>query len=236
MREDICTIPINDVFIPRDGCPMCRLQTMLENNYVEYITGAAMMEPSVRVETNETGFCHEHFQQMITSGKRLPNALLLETHLEKLSKELVPANVKGKPDKKSIQALESLQTRCFVCDKIKWGMAHMMETIFNSWENDEAFRKLYSEQPYICLPHYTMLIKAASNKGVSSKRLPDFYKATAQLAGGYLESLKADISHFSTMFDYRSEGQEWGTSIDSIERSVAFLTGRSVQAKGEEEI
>jgi hypothetical protein len=28
------------------------------------------------------------------------------------------------------------------------------------------------------------------------------------------------------MFDYRSQGQEWGTSIDAIERSIDFLTGK----------
>lgn len=44
MRETICTIPINDVFGPKEGCPICRLRDMLEHNYVEYITGAAMME------------------------------------------------------------------------------------------------------------------------------------------------------------------------------------------------
>ena len=29
MRETICTIPINDVFGPKEGCPICRLRYML---------------------------------------------------------------------------------------------------------------------------------------------------------------------------------------------------------------
>lgn len=230
MKESICTIPINDVFLPKDGCPMCRLEKMLENNYVEYITGAAMMEPNVRVATNETGFCGHHFSQMIQSGKRLPNALILQTHLQQVQETLLPKNVKGKPDKKNIAALEALQSKCFVCDKIQWGINHMMETIFNSWETDNNFKKLFAEQPYICVPHYTMLIKAAAGKhGVSNKNLSDFYQAAALLAGGYLESLKKDIDHFCTMFDYRSKGQEYGTSIDSVERSVQFLTGTTIK-------
>ena len=28
-----------------------------------------------------------------------------------------------------------------------------------------------------------------------------------------------------SMFDYRSKGKDWGTSVDVIERSVEFLTG-----------
>ena len=48
MKENLCTIPINDVFAPKCGCPMCRMEAMLEQNSVIYITGAAMMEPDIR--------------------------------------------------------------------------------------------------------------------------------------------------------------------------------------------
>lgn len=234
MNENICTIPINDVFKPKTGCPLCRMHNMLEKNYVEYITGAAMMEPDVRTETNKTGFCYNHFMQMISGGRRLPNALILESHLEKISAELMPANVKGKPDKKTIAQLETLQSSCFVCDKIKWGMNHMLETIFHSWQNDPEFKKLYEDQPFICMEHYTMLIKAAANKGVSSKNLAEFYSVTSKIAGGYLEGLKKDISHFCTMFDYRSNGKDWGNSKDAIERSVEFLTSKKANAAEKE--
>ena len=30
MREDICTIPVSDVFEVNDGCPICRMYDMLE--------------------------------------------------------------------------------------------------------------------------------------------------------------------------------------------------------------
>lgn len=46
MRDDITSIPISEVFEPRDGCPICRLRNTLEDRVVEYITGAAMMEPT----------------------------------------------------------------------------------------------------------------------------------------------------------------------------------------------
>ena len=52
MREDICSIPISEIFEPKDGCPFCRMRDMLEDRMATYITGAAMMEPDVRVETN----------------------------------------------------------------------------------------------------------------------------------------------------------------------------------------
>ena len=229
MKENIYTIPINDVFAPRCGCPICRMEAMLEQNSVIYITGAAMMEPDIRIDTNNMGFCYRHFYMMLHMGKRLPNALILETHLEKIMNELIPENVKGKPDKKKIAKLEELQESCYVCNKMKWGMQHLMESIFMTWEKEPEFKKLYAEQQFICMKHYTMLIKACTGKGgVSSKNVQEFYQVTSKLAGGYLAGLKADVSHFCSMFDYRASGQDWGNSKDAIERSVEFLTSERI--------
>ena len=77
MREDITTIPVSEVFEPRDGCPICRMRNRLEERVVEYITGAAMMEPDVRIETNKKGFCFTHYQQMLKRRNRLSVALML---------------------------------------------------------------------------------------------------------------------------------------------------------------
>lgn len=230
MKETICTIPINDIFGPKEGCPVCRMHDMLEQKYVEYITGAAMMEPDVRTETNHKGFCHTHYEKMLQCGKRLQNALILESHLQQLITTYFPEKIKGKPDKKQLSQLQQMQHSCFVCDKIAWAQFHMFETVFHSFENDPAFRRLYSEQPYICLPHYTQLMQAATAKnGIGTKALGDFYQQTAALAGNYMKMLKKDISHFCSMYDYRNRGGDWGNAKDAIERSVLFLTAEPLQ-------
>ena len=90
MREDICSIPVNDVFMPKDGCPFCRMRDMLEDRMATYITGAAMMEPDVRVETNRLGFCTEHFNQILARGSRLSVALILESLLATVREEVFP--------------------------------------------------------------------------------------------------------------------------------------------------
>ena len=38
MREDICSIPISEIFEPKDGCPFCRMRDMLEDRMATYIT------------------------------------------------------------------------------------------------------------------------------------------------------------------------------------------------------
>ena len=71
MRESILTIPVSEIFEPKCGCPICRMRDMLEQRTVEYIMGAAMMEPDVRMETNRLGFCKTHFEQMRACKNRL---------------------------------------------------------------------------------------------------------------------------------------------------------------------
>ena len=84
MRSDICSIPVEEVFEPKEGCPVCRMRNMLENRMAEYITGAAMMEPEVRKVTNKKGFCLRHYKMILSRKNRLSVALMLESHLKEM--------------------------------------------------------------------------------------------------------------------------------------------------------
>ncbi len=221
MQENICSIPINDVFMPKDGCPMCRMREMLENRKAEYITGSAMMEPMIRVRTNEEGFCSRHFDMMVKQGKRLSVALILESHLQKINEEMIFSSPTGKPDKKQLAAVEELTKSCFVCRELRENMENMVRIVHAMWISEPEFRQLYAEQQYICLEHYSLLMNF-DRKGLG-KSLQGFYEATAKLTGGYIEKLREDVSHFCRMFDYRSADADWGDSKDSIERSIEFL-------------
>ena len=235
MKETICTIPINDVFGPIDGCPICRLYEMLEKNSIEYITGSAMMEPDVRIETNKKGFCGNHLNMMIAQGKRLQNALILETHLEKILEDYFPEKVKGKANIKELAQIKKMEESCFVCERIEWGLTHMFETIFDSYEKDEEFRKLYNKQTHICLPHYTdIMIASASKKGIRGKVATQFNEDSSKLVRNYLSQLKGDVTHFCSMFDYRNRGGDFKNSRDAIERSVEFLTAKKVEKDNKE--
>lgn len=226
MRESLLTIPISEVFDPKEGCPLCRMRDMLETRTVEYIMGAAMMEPDVRIETNRAGFCHTHLAQMMKQKNRLSLALMLQTHLEQTDRELFSRKklFEGKNTKK--QRLSQINESCFVCEKIDWGMERLMKTFFEMYGNED-FRKLLSEQEFICLPHYDMLLRIAPNY-LKKDSLAAFEKDIAALTGKYMNTLYEDVSHYCTMYDYRNTGKDadWGNSRDSIERAVKFLTSR----------
>lgn len=227
MKENICTIPINDLFLPKDGCPFCKMEEMLEKQYVDFVLGDAMMEPSVRIETNKKGFCYQHFAMMYQKGMRLPNALILESHLQEIIDNAMPKKAKEKPDKKQLSYINDELNSCYICDRIEKDMLHLCSTVFVEWSKTPEFRQLYNAQPYICLKHYHFVINTAQQKkGLSAKELPDFYADTVTLCKNYLLSLKADISDFCKMFDYRNIGKDFGKSKDSIERSIVYLTGK----------
>ena len=87
MKEVIYTIPINDAYDVKCGCPVCRLENKLEQETLEYIMGAAMMEPDVRIETNKSGFCQPHFKKMLKMNNRLSLTLMLQSYLGELLEE-----------------------------------------------------------------------------------------------------------------------------------------------------
>lgn len=228
MREDITSIPVSEVFEPREGCPICRMRDMLEDRVVTYITGAAMMEPDVRIETNRLGFCFDHFQMMMKKKNRLGVALILESRLAEVEKQVFDGPpVIGKSAKKQGQSAGKTSGTCFVCRQVDAAMERMLSTVCRLWENEKDFRQLFDEQSVLCLPHFSLLAETAATK-MNKKAAPDFNKAASRLCRAYLNDLQADVSHFCKMFDYRNSSGEadWGSSKDAIERAVWWLTTR----------
>ncbi len=227
MRDDICSIPVSEIFEVKEGCPICRMRNMLEERMVDYILGAAMMEPDVRMMTNERGFCHTHLSKMMKAGKRLPLALILETHLAEIEKDVFKNGKLKSADKKSAYKAARTYDTCFVCDKVEWGMERLLDTVLRLYSIEYDFRDTFADQEYLCLSHYQMLANLALQK-MDKKRNANFLDKCKDLAYKYLDELQGDVHHFTKMFDYRSndENADWGNSKDSIERACLWLTSR----------
>ena len=151
--EQIYTIPVNEAFEksmedPAAGCPFCRLYNKLEQDELDLILGASMMEPDVRVKTNELGFCRDHFSMMIRRPKRLPLALVLESHLAEQNQNLGRgAMFIGKAGENAAKKFTTLHKSCYVCDLIEYNFVRMQETAALLWEQDEEFRGKTAAQP-----------------------------------------------------------------------------------------
>ncbi len=222
--EQIYTIPVNEAFeASRDdaacGCPLCALYNKLENNELEAILGASMMEPDIRIMTNKEGFCKTHYDMMFVRKNRLGMALTLESHLEELKGDLkIGGLIPSKPHKR----IADLEGSCYVCRKIDFNFKHMVETVVFLWEKDEEFVKKLKAQPYFCLPHYRLLLECAERR-LQKKKAAAFERDCAEIVNGYLAELKEDVSWFCKKFDYRYGDEPWYNSRDSVERAIKFL-------------
>lgn len=226
MRESILTIPISDILEPKTGCPICRMRDMLETRTVEYIMGAAMMEPDVRIETNRAGFCHTHLAQMMKQKNRLSLALMLQTHLAAVDEQLFERKKLFEAKNAKKEKLSKINESCFVCEKIDWGMERLMRTFFEMFLQNDV-KQLMNEQEFFCLSHYDMLMSLAPVY-LKKNELKLFEDMAQRLVREYLAKLQDDVTHYCNMYDYRNSGKDadWGNSKDSIERAVKFLTSR----------
>ena len=226
MRDDICTIPVSEVFEVNDGCPICRMRDTIEERITEYIMGDAMMEPDVRIETNKVGFCEWHYNKMMSRRGRLQLALMLQTHVDEINNKIFKKSIFTSSAKRGEKAATVSDT-CFICDKIEYGLSRMIETIYRCYENEKDFRELFNNQEMFCLPHYERLILGADKHKMRSYH-GEFAKNLTQITGDYSKKLHEQLSEYVTIYDYRSNKNNTDNleSRDSVERTVAFLNGR----------
>lgn len=231
--EQIYTIPVNEAFengMKGDACecPLCKIYERLESKEVDYVLGPSMMEPSTRMETNEKGFCRDHFYMLLNKNNRLSLALILESHLDtvkgKLEGNFLNAIFGGKA-KKTIKAATGILDSCFICEKIDFHFQRMIETVTYLYATENGFREKLKAQKFFCLPHYKHIIEYAKDK-LDKKNFSDLYKDISEVEGAYLEKIKGDISWFTKKFDYRYDSEPWYDSKDAPERAVKLLAGK----------
>ena len=230
--EQIYTIPVNEAFEasgaePHHGCPLCSLAVNLEANELDLILGASMMEPDIRIQTNKEGFCKNHFSKMMVRGKRLPLALMLESHLHDVKDDVrgkgLLARLSGtgvSPMKK----MERLEESCYICRRVNTNLSRMIETAVLLWDTDPDFPKKMKAVPYYCLPHYRALLTFAQSK-LSKKRFAELYALLSEVENKYLEELNEDVSWFCKKFNHSYVDEPWKNAKDAPERAIRFLVG-----------
>ena len=227
--EQIYTIPVNEAFDlvgekPECGCPFCVLYKKLQSDEIDIILGASMMEPDIRIKTNEQGFCLSHYNIMLGKKRMLGMGLMLESHLAEVKKRLDGKTLLGKKPQVAISSLGELEESCYVCSRIEKNLSAMTATAVYLYESDPNFPKKFKAAPYFCLPHYRAMIDYASKK-MNKKIFSDFYDTAYAIQEKYIETLTGDVSWFCKKFDYRYDEEPWYNSKDSVPRAVKFLSG-----------
>ena len=227
--EQIYTIPVGEAFDlvkekPECGCPFCVLFKKLQNDEIDIILGASMMEPDRRIKTNKEGFCLPHYNIMLRRKRMLGMGLMMESHLKELEKAAFFRGVFGPKPQSSVTALSELRESCYVCGRIKKNLEAMIATAVYLFDSDYDFPKRFGGAPYFCLPHYEKMLDYASKK-LSKKKFRELYDKAFEINEKYLKTLEGDVSWFCKKFDYRYDEEPWYNSKDSVQRSIKFLSG-----------
>lgn len=232
MKEKIYTIPVNEAFDEKCGCPFCSLYLKLEKTRVDYTLGASMMEPDARTLTNSMGFCTKHFDMLLKIPNKLSLALVLDTHLQEVRKKIslnkVSVNNAKKKNlfskgssagEKLAASLEAIEQSCLICSQVNETMERYVEVFFYMYENDRAFRKKFDDVPYFCIAHYKLLAGKAE-KYLGGAAYEEFIKNLFEKQEKALEELNEDVHKFTLKFDYRNKDMPWGTAKDAPKRCV----------------
>ena len=224
--DTIYTIPVNEAFEASAadrscGCPFCTLYNKFEDDELELILGASMMDPDIRIKTNEKGFCRTHYDMMFTRKNRLGMALTLESHLAELIEDIKNKPL-TRPGDRAIRRIGELEESCYVCQRVEFNFAKTIETAVILWETDEEFIPKLKAQPYFCLPHYRRFIEYARQR-LGKKQYAEFEKTVSDIQNNYIKELSEDVSWFCKKFDYRYTEEPWYNSKDAVERAMKFL-------------
>lgn len=208
------------------GCPLCTVEHKLKTDELERILGAAMMEPDIRVKTNDQGFCGDHLEAMLSMSNKLSLALMLQTHLDTFSKKLykdtVPLLKKSPEPKKQLSVLAKKQNSCYLCTRINEFMNSTYAAFAYMYKLDREFEQKIREQPYFCVRHLQKLLEAGTGE-LSKEEYRAFATAISEVCAEYAKTLSEDLAWFCKKFDYRYKDEDWKNSKDAVQRTVKYL-------------
>ena len=221
MKEQIYTIPVNEVYDTDCECPLCELEKKLEKETLDYALGAAMMEPEFRMESNEKGFCNHHCSMLFGMSNKLALSLVLDTHLEEIRKKLDTL-------KKSASALKNQKGGLFK----KTGLADFSKALSEKldgvllymWANDEKFKEKFNKSKGVCLKHMKLLVDTVP-KSLKDSQAAQFLACLFEKQETELSRIQQDIHKFTLKFDYRNKDMEWGTAQDAPIRTIDKISG-----------
>ena len=237
MKEYIDTIPLHEAFDSGDECPFCYLERLSEQRAIRYCIGpgASYMEPDFRAETDQFGFCRQHMKKLHDYGNALGNALILQTYLAGVLKELEeqtnsftvppkPSLFRGTMEEPALLGwVKEKESTCFLCQRQAYNMKRYFHTFFVLLREPE-FRQKVENSKGFCLRHFARLLEMAEQE-LPNRQQEWFYNTVFPLMKKNLFRVKADLDWLVAKHDYRNASKPWGNAADSLPRTMQKLEG-----------
>ena len=242
MKEKLYTIPLNDAVNAKDECPFCFIERKIEQDMMDFVlgSGSSYMESDVREQTDKAGFCRMHFKKMYDYGNTLGNAWILKTHMKetiyemkkamKASSGVAPVSG-GLFRKKTVSGgnpvsvwVNEREKSCYICNQFNDHYDRYMDTFFELYKNDAAFKEKIDNSKGFCLPHFGDLCDAAQSR-LKDKELREFYRTSFALMEQNMDRLFEDDAWLIEKFDYRNKDADWKNSKEALQNCMQKLKG-----------
>ena len=222
MKEHIYTIALTDALDKESECLLCTIEKKTDSDAVSYYTGAAMMEPQIRCETNKKGFCPVHYQKMKEEGNTLSVALVLQTRIMELSKMLNLDEPKkrglfGKKNECTIdEKISSAMGSCAVCDRVSGRMEDCIDNFLYLLSSEGEFKERFFASKGLCMKHFEKVL---------SKAHGNLYNELVSFQKKEMDRMLSEVNRFVEKFDYRNADMPWENAKDAPERAILKLRG-----------
>ncbi len=241
MAEQLFTIPVNEAFEGGSECPFCEMYHNIENSSIEFTLGPSYMEDDNREVTDRLGFCSVHIRQLYARKNRLGLALMMNTHMNKLLKDLRSAADQGPGErggflsKKTgeapvVKLIRTVERSCFVCDRITPVFDRYIDTFFYLWKKDPEFKDKVAGCKGFCLSHYGRLYEEGV-KRLGKQDADALLEILNRVFFENLERVNSDTSWFIDKFDHRNQDKPWNNSRDALPRAITKVNSEIVDGE-----
>jgi hypothetical protein len=222
---------VHDAYASGGECPLCTLMEGAEETYLRSFQHSRVMEPRVRVKTNEAGFCPDHYRKLYARENKLGLGLVVHTHLQEKLPELRAAFEtmratarRGRKIDEIAAYLARLHDRCFICDLLRGDLDRYAFTILFLWSKDAEFLPRFRSSRGFCLDHFLSIL-AKGRVMLRADRLERWLGDVASLMTDSLERLERELDAFTQL--HHDANRSLGTDEErtALARTMQKLAG-----------
>jgi len=222
---------VHDAYAGSGECPLCTLREGAEETYLRSFQHSRVMEPRVRVKTNETGFCPDHYRKLYARENKLGLGLVVHTHLQKKLPELRAAfetmrsaGRRGRKIDDAAASLARLHDSCFICELLHGDLDRYAFTILFLWSKDAEFLPIFRSSRGFCLDHFLSML-ARGREMLRPDRLERWLGDVASLMTDSLERLERELYAFTQL--HHDANRSLGTDEErtALARTLQKLAG-----------
>lgn len=203
-------------------CPLCEIQSIVEEQFLYEFLNDAVMEENTRLKVNRLGFCSKHFDKLFNRQNKLSVALQVYTRVDVI-KSAVTGIKSAKQALKQAKELKSLSSTCIICELTEESMIKYYKTVAQMYLRERDFYKTLLDTKGFCLNHYGELLKYARFAGPAVKEYVSLLSAHEQR---HISRLQNELKEFCDKHDYRNALKPLGNSETALPRMGVKLYGK----------